>query len=523
MGPKQRISLHAEEKQWLFDSARSGLQTYHNSNGKALQAILSSGQGIRTVVKDAQDAQLARVRPGKIKEWLQWKAGRLSELEADIASGNAHRWCTKQMELLVRQRRDKTRSVRYPAGEKARIGRAGVHEKGALPAVPRAQVNQAAIAESQVAPPLSTAPSFQSFERLVFATEEMFGWSAEKRDLWRDATLTAAVGSRARVVDRASLRALFARSRPSTLAEVRGYLEAPPIGCFTVGGGNGLLILRPEEGGVREYRASAHVLASIMGVPLELCHPARKGIAAVSDPQGRMLLGQAVDVDVMEYIYRYWLPDLVGARSRKALTYGDMFSGLSLGAAAAMQLRPSARKRVRVDRGAQRLGQGGPGRFRYKVAVEALSDVLVAHQAAWGDVVECVVQYAQSSEAGEAMRAAAPLDISAAGVRCAPWSQAKTTVDPNDPNFEQLRERTLEENCESINNMVAASPRLIVLETSEYLLKGQRKPFWRRMSAHLLSFPEYTWCYQVICPRKHFGKWVPRQRLYIMGLRTEGI
>eukprot|EP00966_Prymnesium_polylepis_P310039 7163427-Prymnesium_polylepis.1 len=50
-----------------------------------------------------------------------------------------------------------------------------------------------------------------------------------------------------------------------------------------------------------------------------------------------------------------------------------------------------------------------------------------------------------ASEAMEAMRAAAPLDIAVAGVRCAPWSQAKTTPDPDDPGFAIARERALEE------------------------------------------------------------------------------
>jgi site-specific DNA-cytosine methylase len=240
-------------------------------------------------------------------------------------------------------------------------------------------------------------------------------------------------------------------------------------------------------------------------------------LEAVTGPAGRMLAGQGMDVDVVAAILRRELPELAhgaggggSASSRRTLHFADLFSGISFAAAAALKLRPSA----------SRFGFAGTGRLRYRVACDAVSNVLKAHQGGWAGWVERVVQFAHSQEAVEAMRAAAPLDVAVAGIRCAPWSQAKTTSDPKDPGFKGVRERCLEESCQAIRALVAGEPRLIVLETSDWLLKGARKQYWRRLAVHLQSFVDYRWSYQVVCPRVHFSKWVPRSRLYVVGRRV---
>eukprot|EP00966_Prymnesium_polylepis_P116896 2701222-Prymnesium_polylepis.1 len=172
---------------------------------------------------------------------------------------------------------------------------------------------------------------------------------------------SAAVGNSTRLADRDGLRALFGRKRPATKLDFARYLAGPTIGCFTAGGGNGMVVLRAERGGVIvECRASAHVLASVLGVPLARDHPIRMGLDAVSGPAGRMLVGQGMDVDVVAAIIRRELPELVGgvgygdsSAAKHTIQYADLFSGISFAAAAALRLRPSA----------LRSGRGGVGRF----------------------------------------------------------------------------------------------------------------------------------------------------------------
>eukprot|EP00966_Prymnesium_polylepis_P151739 3505465-Prymnesium_polylepis.2 len=85
------------------------------------------------------------------------------------------------------------------------------------------------------------------------------------------------------LADRDKLQVLMKRG--ASAEAVRSYLDQPVVGCFTSGWSNGLLILRRVKGGIQEFRASAHVLASILGVPLELEHPIRLGLNSSATPR----------------------------------------------------------------------------------------------------------------------------------------------------------------------------------------------------------------------------------------------
>ena len=511
------VQLQVAEKQWLLARVRSEGGGTHTGAAAALFALLSSSTAINAAILELEDAGAEGLRAEKIGLWLRQKAARMVQWESNIDTFNHSAWCLEQTRTLQKKARPKIRSASYPTGAKARIGRAPVHAEGTLPTAPAAGTRTAGAQEETWFEATASDPSFATLVQLVSETESLFGASSEERNWWDIPALTAAVGSSTCPADRDGLRALTGRKRSATTADFARYLDAPFIGCFTAGGGNGMVILRAERGGVRECRASAHVLASVLGVPLARDHPIRMGLDAVSGPAGRMLVGQGMDVDVVAAIIRRELPELAGGAgcgdssdARRTIHYADLFSGISFAAAAALRLRPSA----------LRSGRGGPGRFRYRVACDAVADVLSAHQGGWAKWVERVVQFAHSQEALEAMRAAAPLDIAVAGVRCAPWSQAKTTPDPNDPGFAIVRERALEESCQAVSALVEGDPKLVILETSDWLLKGARREYWLRLLVHLQSFSGYTWGYQVICPRRHFGKWVPRPRLYVVGRRT---
>ena len=512
--PTRCASLLLAEKQWLQERLGTATNSYHSGAAFSLQTLLASRAAIEQASMDADAAQREGLRPGRIGIWLQQKAATMAQLETNI---DLPSWCLEQTRTLQRKRRPAVLTADYPKGHASRIGRAPMHAQGELPRVSSAQARADGVEEETWFAASTERPSFESLVQLVEDTVREFGSCSEKRDWLSVPALTAAVGSAVCLADRDGLHQLMARSRPATTEDFARYLKAPSIGCITAGGGNGLLVLKAEKGGVQEYRASAHVLASILGVPILSSHPVRKGLEAVTGPAGRMLAGQGMDVDVVAAILRRELPELAhgaggggSASSRRTLHFADLFSGISFAAAAALKLRPSA----------SRFGFAGTGRLRYRVACDAVSNVLKAHQGGWAGWVERVVQFAHSQEAVEAMRAAAPLDVAVAGIRCAPWSQAKTTPDPKDPGFKGVRERCLEESCQAIRALVAGEPRLIVLETSDWLLKGARKQYWRRLAVHLQSFVDYRWSYQVVCPRVHFSKWVPRSRLYVVGRRV---
>ena len=518
--PSRCVQLEAREKDWVLDRLRALMKKNHAAAAPSLRLLVGSKADMLRMRNAARKARASGISAEKVAAWLAQCSSEVAELETNGEDAKASGYCVSKYRTLLRRSRGRIGAAVYPEGESARVGRAEVHEEGSLPAVPRANGAREAIARENIVPDATETPSCDRFLELVFATEELFGCSSEKRKLWKVAALTAAVGSRARVADRDKLHALLQRGASAT--ELSRYLESPTVGCFTAGGSNGLLILRPVKGGVQEFRASAQVLASVMGVPLVLDHPVRRGLDAVTPGQARAIMGQSMDMDVIERIFRAELPGLLSKRGHRSvpgehssaptLSLADMFSGISMPAAAAMRLRPAAT-------GAPR--RRGPGQFRYKLACETVDTVLKAHCSAWGGIVEKVIQRAHSEEAMAAMAAAAPLDLAVAGVRCSPWAASKTKPDPADPGFKVCRERALEETCQAASALVAGAPQRIILETSEFLLRGKRRPYWKRLSAHLQSFEDYKWCYQVICPRKALAKWVPRARLFVVGRRVE--
>ena len=515
------MQLVQAEKHWVLDRMLGVMKKNQCCAVQALRRMLGSAVESQRMALAASKAKVAGVRAVKLAAWVTQCSASLAELETNTCSAAVMDFCRAKHQNLLRPSRERIGAAVYPQGEQARVGRAATHEQGTLPAVPRTAGAPASISCENILPDATMLPSFEPFLRLVLGTEEMFGHSTERRKFWRTRTLSAAVGNGVFVADRDKLHGLLQRG--ASTGEISRYLEEPFIGGFTAGGSNGLLILRPKKGGVQEYRASAQVLASVLGVPLELDHPIRLGLAAVSPSQARQLMGQSMDMDVLIAIFQAELPEVLNRREHRSaqgthsgspsLALADLFSGISVPAAAAMRLRPSAKGVPR---------RAGPGQFRYKMAGETVDTVLQAHRAAWGGIVERVVQHAHSQEAVEAMRAAAPLDLAVAGVRCSPWAPCKTTKDPADPGFRKVRERALEESCQAATALAAGEPKRIILETSSFLLKGKRRPYWERLAAHLAAIEDYDWCYQVICPRKALAKWVARERLFVVGRRRAG-
>lgn len=80
-------------------------------------------------------------------------------------------------------------------------------------------------------------------------------------------------------------------------------------------------------------------------------------------------------------------------------------------------------------------------------------------------------------------------------------------------------ERALEENQALLHLAAEALPRVIILESVHGGTRTGLRRQWRRMHGLILQMQRWEWYTQVICPRESLQGFVPRRRVWFVGLR----
>lgn len=260
-----------------------------------------------------------------------------------------------------------------------------------------------------------------------------------------------------------------------------------------------VLLVRLDEGRVTAEVLTAQDWATLMGVPLRWDHPLRTGLRAVSASAAKGIVGQAVQVDVARCVLRAACAHTEWWNTDRIVTYASLMSGLDFTAAAMEQV----------------FGE----RFRFVLAAEANSTVMRALRAAWGHRLLHVTSNALSAETARHLRSIKEgLDILMISFRCAPWSTANTLPVSGLRRQEQL-ERALEENQELLKLARWSWPKLILIECVAGLLQRQLRTQWARLQGMILALKDWSWSRQTICPRDTLGGYLPRRRVWIIGVR----
>lgn len=243
--------------------------------------------------------------------------------------------------------------------------------------------------------------------------------------------------------------------------------------------------------------------ASLMGVPPVWEHPIRRGLREVSDAAGRSIMGQAIHLGVAIQLIRHFWKQICGGEGCLASgpRYVSLMSGIDMVAAA-------------VDYVSE-------GRWSFELAAEANATVALALQAAWRDKLKVVASDALGQEAVRRLIAlAGRVDVLMVSLRCAPWSAANTLSLASKARQEQM-ERALEESQALLNLAVTVFPRVIIMECVTGLLRRCMRKYWERLQGIIRSFRGWRWARQVICPQRTLQGWMPRRRVWIVGvLRT---
>lgn len=283
------------------------------------------------------------------------------------------------------------------------------------------------------------------------------------------------------------------------LARQRGCTLTASRACVVVRAG------LDGEGGKLEVRVlSAQDWATVLGVPVGETY-IRDGLRAVSQSQGRAIMGQAVHFKVM----RAFLQEVLkharsgGADSGQSrVTYVSLFSGIDVGAAAMESIFE--------------------GDWRFALAAEIVGSVRTALLAAWGSRMEVCVDNALGAAARrELWLLRGQVDVCFISWRCAPWSSANT-IPLKAPSRREALLRAVEEMQEVVRVALLAAPRTVLIECVAGLLLRRFRRYWGWLSGFLLLQREWAWSWQVADPATLFGGAWPRRRLWIVGLKRWG-
>lgn len=281
--------------------------------------------------------------------------------------------------------------------------------------------------------------------------------------------------------------AVWRRGRAPTLISSRGL--------------DVLRVSQTQADVVRVETLNAQDWATMMGIPVTEEHAIRRGLRAVSDSAGKSIMGQAVHFGVAVCLVRSLWSHICGEEGLRpeGLRYVSLMSGIDVMAAA-----------VDIVSG---------GRWRFVLAAEANAKVACALKAAWGAKLCTVVANALGRAAVRALATiSGRVDLLMISLRCAPWSAANTLPLSSVRRQEQL-ERALEENQALLAMATATFPRVIVLECVAGMLRPCMRPQWSRLQGMIVSHKGWSWSRQMICPKSSLKGWMPRRRVWIVGIR----
>ena len=310
-----------------------------------------------------------------------------------------------------------------------------------------------------------------------------------------------ATAGRFAVIYRARYRKLE-KSAATTTAWWRWFAHSRQrMATLTASSASTMLMLWVDVKGKARVRAiSPQQYASLSGIPLDINHPIRRGLGVLKLGQQRSVIGQGVDYDCAIGVWR-WVIALLASRGLPPglLTqYGDVFAGISI-------------------MGAALRGLVGAQRFRYRFAFEISEKAARAHARGWLDGVgEVFADATQASNFDKLDKRGMAGVLVAAGFRCAPFS----TADAGRRGMavkEAEAQCALAENAATLRSLVQLLPNAIVLETAANILNEQEH--WEQLQAMVLAYPEFSWSWQVICPRMLLRKPSARRRLFLAGVR----
>lgn len=277
------------------------------------------------------------------------------------------------------------------------------------------------------------------------------------------------------------------------------------IATLTASSASATLMLWIDSRGAARARAlSPQQYASLIGMPLDMQHPVRRGLGVLELGQQRSVLGQGVDHDCAMGVWRWVIARLEerGLPAGLLVPFGDVFSGIStIGAA----LRDVV----------------GFKRFRYDFAVELSEKAARAHARGWLNEVGWVEGDATLVSNYDALLQKGTCGaLVAAGFRCAPFSAADQGRCGSAAK-EQEAQCALAEDAATLSQLARLQPNAIVIETAANILN--EKEHWEQMQCMVLRHSEFSWVYQVICPRTLLRKPLPRRRLFLIGVRLEPV
>lgn len=255
------------------------------------------------------------------------------------------------------------------------------------------------------------------------------------------------------------------------------------------------------DGTVSVQKLSALGWATIMGVPNVDSHPLGRGLQAVSEVQGRALMGQAVHFEVACAFLRK-IVAVTGWRTEGRVSYVSLFSGIDVMAAAVQHVFND--------------------HWSFVLAADAAPLVRVALRAAWGERGVIITDNAFSEETRAYLSAGAfKADILATCFRCAPWSTANT-IPLRSPERLEILARAMEEIQELLLLIRIAEPKVVIIESVCGITHPRFGSRWACIQGWLQGMTAWNWSWQIVCPSLHTGGFWPRRRLWIIGV-AEGV
>lgn len=162
----------------------------------------------------------------------------------------------------------------------------------------------------------------------------------------------------------------------------------------------------------------------------------------------------------------------------------------------------------------------GP-RFQFALAADANRTVANALHAAWGHRIGLLTGYALGVETEDGLNALrGSVDIMMISIRCAPWSRANALSTRSTARKRQV-DRALEENQALLLLAASALPRAILLECVDGGVQQGLRRQWHTLQGLILRLEEWEWSCQRICPRDTLQGYVPRMRIWFVGIRKQ--
>lgn len=386
-------------------------------------------------------------------------------------------------------------AIRTEGFTRCEVGRLPLHLEGDLPPV---KVRQGSVVSFPWVPSQKGTASEWELIRLLTTDTR---WNQGNRELatvdngwaWATPALLRAGGQKIIALHRLLALKAAAGGKMVDLGRVPGN---------TLTTSRGLRILLLQKMGGRDTRAvvlNSQDWATLMGIPTRSDHRIRVGLRAVSDSMAKSIVGQAVHFDIAVALLSRVL-DHLGLRSGSTrIRYASLLSGIDFVAAALEHL----------------VGE----RLQFTLAAEANRTVARALMAAWGDRLERLTGYALSEETRSGMETLkGSLDMVMISFRCAPWSQANALPVKSTERRRQV-ERALEE-CQALLLLAEeALPRVILLECVNGASRSGLRTHWRRLQGLIMQRQQWEWSMQVNCPRESLQGFIPRKRVWFVGLR----